>query len=144
MIVFTHNIWFATEMLSRFEKDKDRCTYYGITDDPGKGVVVPGSKPRWDTVSKTTGKVNQLIQGAKGAEGAVQDALIESAYSTIRGWWETVVETELKAQPPQPRTTSNCDQIRPSRLPAASRSWRNSPNLSRVYIPSIWLDVRRS
>lgn len=97
VIILTHNIWFATEMLSRFEKDKDRCTYYGITDDPGKGVVVPGSHPRWDTVSKTTGKVNQLIDGAKGAEGAVQDALIENAYSTIRGWCETVVETELLA-----------------------------------------------
>lgn len=97
VIVFTHNIWFATEMLSRFEKNRGRCTYYGITDDPGKGVVVPGSHPRWDTVSKTTGKVNQLIAAAKGAEGAVQEALIENAYSTIRGWCETVVETELLA-----------------------------------------------
>ncbi len=97
VIVLTHNIWFATEMLSRFEKNKDRCTYYGITDDPGKGIVVPGSHPRWDTVSKTAGKVNQLIEGAMDAEGAVQEALIEQAYSTIRGWCETVVETELLA-----------------------------------------------
>jgi ABC-type multidrug transport system ATPase subunit len=97
VIVLTHNIWFATEMLSRFEKDKDRCTYYGITDDPAKGVIVPGSHPRWDTVSKTTAKINQLIEAAKGAEGAVQEALIENAYSTIRGWCETVVETELLA-----------------------------------------------
>lgn len=97
VIVLTHNIWFATEMLSRFEKNKAQCTYYGITDDPGKGVVVPGSHPRWDTVSKTTGKINQLIEGAKAAEGAVQEALIENAYSTIRGWCETVVETELLA-----------------------------------------------
>lgn len=97
VIVLTHNIWFATEMLSRFEKNKDRCTYYGITDDPGKGVVVPGSHPRWDTVKETTGKVNQLIEAARGGEGAVQDALIENAYSTIRGWCETVVETELLA-----------------------------------------------
>lgn len=123
VIVFTHNIWFATEMLSRFEKNKDRCTYYGITDDPGKGVVVPGSHPRWDTVTKTTGKVNQLIEAAKGAEGAVQEALIEQAYSTIRGWCETVVETELLAGVTQ-RYQANVmmtklDQIKGDHLKAA-------------------------
>lgn len=49
---------------------------------------------------QTAGKVNQLIEGAKDAEGAVQEALIEQAYSTIRGWCETVVETELLAGVP--------------------------------------------
>ena len=123
VIVLTHNIWFATEMLSRFEKNKDRCSYYGITDDPRKGVVVPGSHPRWDTVSKTSGKVNQLIEAAKTAEGAVQDALIENAYSTIRGWCETVVETELLAGVTQ-RYQANVmmtklDQIKGEHLKAA-------------------------
>jgi len=123
VIVFTHNIWFATEMLSRFEKDRARCTYYGITDDPSKGVVVPGSHPRWDTVSKTTGKINQLIEGAKSAEGALQEALIEQTYSTIRGWCETVVETELLAGVTQ-RYQANVmmtklDQIKGGHLNAA-------------------------
>lgn len=97
VIVLTHNIWFATELLTRFEKKKDRCSYYGITDDPAKGVVVPGSHPRWDTVKETRGKINKLIEGARREEGAVQEALIENAYSTMRGWCETVVETELLA-----------------------------------------------
>lgn len=123
VIVLTHNIWFATEMLSRFEKNKDRCSYYGITDDPGKGHVVPGSHPRWDTVAKTGGKINQLIEAAKAAEGAVQDALIENAYSTMRGWCETVVETELLAGVTQ-RYQANVmmtklDQIKGDHLQAA-------------------------
>lgn len=123
VIVLTHNIWFATEILSRFEKNKDRCSYYGITDDPNKGHVVPGSHPRWDTVAKTSGKINQLIEAAKAAEGAVQDALIENAYSTIRGWCETVVETELLAGVTQ-RYQANVmmtklDQIKGTHLQAA-------------------------
>lgn len=123
VIVLTHNIWFATELLSRFEKKKDRCTYYGITDEPGKGHVVPGSHPRWDTVSKTSGKINQLIEAAKAAEGAVQDALIENAYSTMRGWCETVVETELLAGVTQRYQAnvmmSKIDQIKGNHLQAA-------------------------
>lgn len=97
VIVFTHNIWFAVELLARFERNTARCSYYSITDDPAKGIVVPGSHPRWDTVSKTTAKIKEIIEGAKTADGAIREALIENAYSTIRGWCETVVETELLA-----------------------------------------------
>lgn len=123
VIVLTHNIWFATELLSRFEKDEERCSYYSITDDPGKGHVAPGSHPRWDTVSKTRGKINQLIGAAKANEGAVQEALIEQAYSTMRGWCETVVETELLAGVTQ-RYQANVmmtklDQIKGEHLQAA-------------------------
>ncbi len=97
VIVFTHNIWFAAELLARFESDTSRCTYYSITDDQAKGTVVPGSHPRWDTVSKTAKRINVLIDSAKSAEGAVQEALIENAYSSIRSWCETVVEMEFLA-----------------------------------------------
>ena len=97
VIVFTHNIWFTTELLARFERNTERCSYYSVTDDPAKGIVTPGSHPRWDTAKKTTAKINTIIEGAKAADGAVQEALIESAYSTIRGWCETVVEIELLA-----------------------------------------------
>lgn len=124
VIVFTHNIWFAAELLARFEKDTTRCTYYGITDDQAKGIVVPGSHPRWDTVSKTTGKINKLVEAARAADdGAVQDALVESAYSTIRNWCETVVEMELLAgvtQRYQPNVMMTAlDKIKGSHLEAA-------------------------
>ena len=123
VIVFTHNIWFATELLARFERDTNRCTYYSITDDKAKGVVLSGSHPRWDTVSKTAAKVSKLIEGARAAEGAVQEALIENAYSTIRGWCETVVEIELLAgvtQRYQPNVMmTNLDKIKVDHLKAA-------------------------
>ena len=97
VIVFTHNIWFATELLSRFESNQAHCTYYDVNDEPAKGTIVPGSHPRWDTVKKTTGKINELIQAAKAQQGETREALIERAYSRIRTWCEVVVESELLA-----------------------------------------------
>ncbi len=95
VVVFTHSIWLATELLDRFEKDKSRCKYYSVTDDGGKGIVVAGTHPRWDSVANTTKKVNEVIASAKTAEGETRQALIESAYSKIRSWCEIVVEMEL-------------------------------------------------
>ena len=95
VIVFTHSIWLATELLSHFESDKDRCTYYGVSDDGAKGIITAGAHPRWDTVRKTRGRINELIQGADNSEGEVREALIEQAYSLIRSWCEVVVEAEL-------------------------------------------------
>ncbi len=96
VIVFTHNIWFATELLSRFEDRRDACTYYGVSEEGGRtGFVVRGSHPRWDTVKELTGRINQLLQAAGAAAGELQAALIENAYSHIRGWCEVVVEQEL-------------------------------------------------
>jgi ABC-type transport system involved in cytochrome c biogenesis ATPase subunit len=97
VIVFTHNIWFTTELLSRFEKDKERCTYYSVTDEPSKGVVQRGTHPRWDTVKKTTGKINKAIQNARKHEGEEREAFIEQAYSHIRTWSEVAVEDDLLA-----------------------------------------------
>jgi recombinational DNA repair ATPase RecF len=96
VIVFTHNIWFATELLSRFEDEKEHCTYYGVSEADGRtGFVLRGSHPRWDTVKELTGRINKLVQEAGAATGEVQAALIENAYSHIRGWCEVVVEQEL-------------------------------------------------
>ncbi|MGK2939679.1 MAG: AAA family ATPase [Solirubrobacteraceae bacterium] len=99
VIVFTHNIWFAAELLSRFEKTPDRCRYYSITDETAKGVgvVAAGTHPRWDTVKKTTGRINALINTARSSDGEARQALVESAYGVIRAWCEVVVEDELLA-----------------------------------------------
>ncbi|MEJ7784454.1 MAG: AAA family ATPase [Solirubrobacteraceae bacterium] len=99
VIVFTHNIWLATELLSHFESDTARCTYFGISDDgaKAKGIVTPGTHPRWDTVNKTRGRINTLIQSAEAAEGETRNALVENAYSVIRAWCEVLVEKELLA-----------------------------------------------
>lgn len=97
VILFTHNIWFATELLSRFEKTSERCTYYTITDEPKTGMVVSGSHPRWDTVKKTQGRINNNLQAARSSDGEVREALIANAYSRIRTWCEVAVEMELLA-----------------------------------------------
>ena len=95
VIVFTHNIWFTTELLSRFEKDRGRCSYFSVTDEPGKGIVTAGTHPRWDTVKETSRKINTLIASAKTNQGEVREAIVESTYSSIRAWCEVVVEMEL-------------------------------------------------
>ncbi len=99
VIVFTHNIWFATELLSRFEKKQANCNYYSIEDDgETKGIVTAGSHPRWDTVKKLTAKVDAMQKSARAAEGEVREALVEKCYSLMRSWIEVVVEQELLQQ----------------------------------------------
>ena len=96
VIVFTHNILFATSLLSRFEQDTSRCTYYDVADSDGvPGFIRTGSHPRWDTVKNLRGKVNDMIQNAASKEGEVQQALIERTYDVFRSWCEVVVEQEL-------------------------------------------------
>jgi hypothetical protein len=97
VIVFTHNIWLAVELLSQFESNKNDCTYYRVTDEGGKGLIVAGSHPRWDTVKATTGKINKTLQDAEACQGEVREALIERAYSLIRTWSEVVIEEEIFA-----------------------------------------------
>ncbi len=97
VIVFTHNIWLAVELLSSFETNRDACTYYRVSDEGGTGVIVKGVHPRWDTVSKTAGKINKALQDAKAAEGEQREVFVEHAYSLIRTWCEVVVEVELFA-----------------------------------------------
>lgn len=98
VVVFTHNIWFATEILSRFDKAPADCTYYGVSDlDGAVGIVNKGSHPRWDTVKQLNGRVNQLIQSAGSVPGEAQTAIVESAYGVMRSWCEVVVEQELLA-----------------------------------------------
>ena len=97
VIVFTHNIWFATEILARFENNTSECTYYDVAEsEDARGIVTPGSHPRWDTYRQTKGKINTLIQEARAASSAeVKEALVESAYGYIRNISETIVEQEL-------------------------------------------------
>lgn len=97
VIVFTHNIWLTVELLTTFESRKAECTYYRVTDEAGKGLIVGGSHPRWDTVKATKGKINSALQDAKASQGETREAFIERAYSLMRTWSEVVVEEELFA-----------------------------------------------
>lgn len=96
VIVFTHNIWFTTELLARFEKRPQDCSYYDVARDDTKiGVVSKGKHPRSDTVKDLRGRINTLIQSAEKASGETQAALIEKAYELIRNICEVIVEQEL-------------------------------------------------
>jgi recombinational DNA repair ATPase RecF len=96
VIVFTHNIWFTTELLARFEKRPQDCSYYDVARDGTKiGIVSKGTHPRSDTVSNLRGRINNLIQSAEKATGETQAALIEKAYELIRNICEVIVEQEL-------------------------------------------------
>ncbi|MGO9402866.1 MAG: AAA family ATPase [Terriglobales bacterium] len=96
VIVFTHNIWFTTELLARFEKRTQDCSYYDVSRDGAKiGIVSKGTHPRSDSFSSLKGKINELIQVAEKATGEPQAALIEKAYELLRNICEVIVETEL-------------------------------------------------
>ncbi|NWL12130.1 hypothetical protein DM793_12640 [Paenarthrobacter nitroguajacolicus] len=94
VIVFTHDIFFATTLLSLFEKSK-RCSYFQITDDEGKGKVTRATGPRWDSLGSLKTNINKTIQAAKLVEGEARAALVREGYDWVRSWCEVFTETEL-------------------------------------------------
>lgn len=99
VVVFTHDIWFTTELLAEFEQSSAECLYYLVSEDGGyKGVVTQANHPRLDTVAKIRARLNKAIQDAQGAAPADRQAQIEAAYDHIRAWCEVVAETELLAR----------------------------------------------
>jgi energy-coupling factor transporter ATP-binding protein EcfA2 len=94
VIVFTHDILFATTLLALFEKSK-RCAYFQITDESGKGKVTRATGPRIDSLSAIKGRINSSIQAAKQLDGEARDALVHTGYSHLRSWCEVFTEDEL-------------------------------------------------
>jgi AAA domain len=94
VIVFTHDIFFATTMLSLFEKSK-RCAYFQITDEDGKGKVLRATGPRWDTLGSIKKNINETIAAAKAEDGESRAALVRTGYDWIRSWCEVFAEKEL-------------------------------------------------
>lgn len=96
VIVFTHNIWFTTELLARFEKRPHDCSYFDVARDGAKiGLVTKGTHPRSDTFNSLRGRINTLLQSAEKATGETQAALIEKAYELMRNICEVIVEEDL-------------------------------------------------
>jgi len=96
VIVFTHNIWFATELLARFERDRGQCSYYDVREGTGCcGIVTGGTHPRADTFSALKGRINNVIQEAERATGETQAALVEQGYDFLRAVTEVVAEEDL-------------------------------------------------
>lgn len=94
IIVFTHNIWFAAELLSK--ADKKSWKYYDIRLEGGDaGVVTAATHPRVDTIAQVSGSVKTLIDSAEKQEGEVKAALVEKGYEKLRGLSEIIVEHEM-------------------------------------------------
>jgi len=94
VIVFTHDILFATTLINLSDKTK-RCSFFHITDDGGKGQVSRASGPRSDSLSAIRGRINTSIQEAKTQQGEARDATVRNGYSHIRSWCEVFTEEEL-------------------------------------------------
>ena len=95
--VFTHDIWLVTHLLEIFEKS-DRCMYYQVTDDHGKGTVTLGTGPRWDNIKNMAAKINLSIGKAKKVAGEERQSHTRDAYDSIRSWCELFVEQEVLAK----------------------------------------------
>jgi len=94
IIVFTHNIWFAAELLGK--ADKKNWKYYDIRLEGGDaGVVTAASHPRVDTIAQVSARVKKMIDGADKQEGEIKAALVEKGYEELRGLSEIVVEYEM-------------------------------------------------
>ncbi|WP_219812469.1 MULTISPECIES: AAA family ATPase [unclassified Rathayibacter] len=94
VIVFTHDILFATTLLALFQKSK-RCAYFQITDESGKGNVSRATGPRIDSLNAIKGRINSTIQAAKQLDGEARGALVHTGYSHLRSWCEVFTEDEL-------------------------------------------------
>src|SRR5258705_5289894 len=94
IIVFTHNIWFAAELLGKAQKKKLR--YYDIRQEGDEtGVVSAATHPRVDTIAQVKDRVKKMIDGAEKQTGEVRAALVEKGYEELRGLCEIVVEHEM-------------------------------------------------
>jgi energy-coupling factor transporter ATP-binding protein EcfA2 len=94
VIVFTHNIWFAAELLGN--ADKKKLKYYDIRlEGDDAGVVTAATHPRVDTIAQVSGRVKRMIEGAEKTSGEVRAALVEKGYEELRGLCEIVVEFEM-------------------------------------------------
>jgi len=99
VVVLTHNIWFASLLLAKFEDKKTAkgCSFFSVDLGPGEqpGFVSGGTHPRLDSPAKISGRINDIIQSASAATGETRSALIERGYAQLRAWCEVVSEQEI-------------------------------------------------
>lgn len=122
VIVFTHDIFFASTLLALMETSK-RCAYFHITDEEGKGKITRATGPRWDSLNNIKKNINETIQAAGSQDGDARAALVRTGYDWVRAWCEVFTETELlqgvtQRYQPNVRMT-NLPKIKSEALPTA-------------------------
>lgn len=96
VIVLTHNIMFASALISTRQNKKLRVKIYEVRDGgQHKGILAPDVEPQLDTPADLGKRINVKLQDMPRAEAVVQDALIKEAYDLLRAWCEAFVEQEL-------------------------------------------------
>lgn len=96
VIVLTHNIMFASALISVRQNKKLRAKIYEVRDcGATKGILAPDVEPRLDTAADLAKRINVKLQSIPGAEPVLQDALIKETYDLLRAWCEAFVEQEL-------------------------------------------------
>ena len=97
VVVFTHHILLATNLLALFEKP-EHYAFYWVTDDNGKGTVTPATGVRWDTINVLNTRVSSAIDKARKSAGEERVNHIREGYALIRSWCEVFVEHDVLAQ----------------------------------------------
>lgn len=98
IVVLTHNIWFASELLARFDQTPADCAFYQVLErDGAKGVIVGGVHPRIDTQGEIKKRINKAITDAESASDGQRAEIVERGYEHIRAWCEQVAEKDLLA-----------------------------------------------
>jgi hypothetical protein len=98
IVVLTHNIWFASELLARFDQNPADCAFYQVLEGDGaKGVIVGGVHPRIDTQGEIKKRINKAITDAETASDSQRAEVVERGYEHIRAWCEQVAEKDLLA-----------------------------------------------
>lgn len=96
VIVLTHNIMFASALISVRQNKKMRAKIYEVRDGGAtKGILAPDVEPRLDTSADLAKRINVKLEAMPGAEPVLQDALIKETYDLLRAWCEAFVEQEL-------------------------------------------------
>ena len=96
VVVFTHDILFAVDLLGRFEQDPKGCAFYDITvEDERIGLLEGGSHPKTDTFNDRSKHISDLIEQAGKETGKERQSLVVKGYEELRGACEVVVEKDL-------------------------------------------------
>ncbi len=96
VIVLTHNIMFASALISVRQNKKLRVKIYEVRDGgEHKGILAADVEPQLDTPADLGKRINAKLQAMPKAEAVVQDALIKEAYDLLRAWCEAFVEQDL-------------------------------------------------
>ena len=96
VIVLTHNIMFAAELLKHRQRISERVLFMQVRDSgTEKGLIAPDVEPRLDTPSKLAARVDNAISQASRSDPSSQDDLISRAYDLMRSWCEAFAEQEL-------------------------------------------------